>query len=80
MEGAMAPFQAGDRICYRKGGPTYRVQNVYADGRLRVSKQNGAIKILTRPEDFVRIAECALSPGFPFLLQKPGEKVHARRT
>jgi hypothetical protein len=76
----MAPFQAGDRICYRKGGPTYWVQNVYADGRLRVSKQNGTIKILTRPEDFVRIAECALSPGFPFLLHTPGEKVHARRT
>jgi len=64
----MAPFQTGDCICYRKGGPMYWVQNVLADGRLRVSKPNGATRVLTRPEDFVRIVESAKAPGIPFLV------------
>ena len=76
----MAPFQAGDCICYRKDGPAYWVQSVYADGRLRVSKQNGTIKILTRPEDFVRIAESALAPGFPSVLHAARETAHAHRS
>ena len=59
----MAPFQTGDCICYRKGGPTYWVQNVLADGRLQVSKRNGAIRVLTRPADFVRIVERARAPS-----------------
>ena len=50
----MAHFQTGDRICYRKGGPTYSVQNVLDDGRVLVSKSNGRSKLLTRPEEFVR--------------------------
>jgi hypothetical protein len=53
----MAHFQTGDCICYRKGGPTHRVRSVLADGRLLVSKKNGGTKLLTRPEEFVRIAE-----------------------
>lgn len=73
----MAPFQTGDCICYRKGGPTYRVQNVLADGRLRVSKQNGATRVLTRPEDFVRIAKYARAPGLPILVQARIAKVQA---
>ncbi len=52
----MAHFQTGDRICYRKGGPTYRVQNVLDDGRVLVSRSNGRSKLLTRPEEFVSAA------------------------
>jgi hypothetical protein len=65
----MARFQTGDCICYRKGGPTYRVRSVLADGRLLVGKESGGTKILTRPEEFVRVAECEKSGGCPFLLR-----------
>ena len=53
----MAHFQVGDRIRNRKGGPTYRVQGVLADGRLLVSKTKGGTKFLTRPEDFVHVTQ-----------------------
>jgi len=55
----MAHFQTGDCICYRKGGPMYKVQSVLADGRLQVRKKNGGTKFLTRPEEFVRVTEGA---------------------
>jgi hypothetical protein len=56
-EGGVAHFQTGDSICYRKGGPTYSVRSVFADGLLLVSKKNGRTKLLTRPEDYVLIAQ-----------------------
>jgi len=51
----MSSFKAGDYICYRKGGPPHRVQSIFDDGRLLVSTKAGILKLLTRPEDFVRI-------------------------
>jgi hypothetical protein len=65
----MAHIQTGDCICYRKGGPTYRVRSVLADGRLLVGKESGGTKILTRPEEFVHVAECKKSGGCPFLVR-----------
>jgi hypothetical protein len=63
----MAHFQAGDRICNRKGGPTYKVRNVLEDGRVLVNNNNGRAKLLTRPGDFVRIAELDQTRSSPSL-------------
>ena len=65
----MAHFQVGDCIRNRKGGPTYRVQSILADGRLLVSKINGGTKFLTRPEDFVHIAQSDQTRGGPSVAQ-----------
>jgi hypothetical protein len=65
----MAHFQVGDRIRNRKGGPTYRVQSVLADGRLLVSKTKGGTKFLTRPEDFVHVAQSSQKRGGPSIAQ-----------
>ncbi len=65
----MAHFQTGDSICYRKGGPTYKVRSVLDDGRLLVSGNNGDTKLLTRPEEYVRITQCEQTPGGPSLTQ-----------
>jgi hypothetical protein len=51
----MASFKAGDYICYRKGGPPHQVQSIFNDGRILVTTTSGILKLLTRPEDFVRI-------------------------
>ncbi len=63
----MAHCQAGDRIRNRKGGPTYKVRHVLEDGRLLVNNNNGRTKLLTRPEDFVRIAEYEQTGSSPSL-------------
>jgi hypothetical protein len=65
----MAHFQVGDRIRNRKGGPTYRVQSILADGRLLVSKMKGGTKFLTRPEDFVHVAKSDQKRGGPPIAQ-----------
>lgn len=51
----MTSFRAGDYICYRKGGPPHQVQSIFNDGRILVTTASGILKLLTRPEDFVRI-------------------------
>lgn len=51
----MATFKAGDYICYRKGGPSHQVQSIFNDGRILVTTRSGILKLLKRPEDFVRI-------------------------
>jgi hypothetical protein len=65
----MAHFQTGDCICYRKGGPTYRVRSVLEDGRVLVSKNNGRTKLLTRPEEYVRLPQREQTPGNSSLVQ-----------
>ena len=68
----MAHFQTGDSICYRKGGPTYWVRSVLDDGRALVSKNNGRTKLLTRPEEFVHIAQSDQTYGGASIAQTDG--------
>lgn len=66
----VAHFQAGGRICCRKGGRTYKAESVLEYGRLLASKNNGRTKLLTHPEEYVHITQYERARGSPSLAQR----------